>query len=463
MSDKPRVSKFVGKSKITNNSLGNGEVSNTNLPSENSEISDNQLKKDGISTTNEGLGDALSTSLVKSKIKIGTRRRTGRPAVSNAIPDSILQNAELTEAINALLPKNYNFEIYKTVWQIQKLGVKRVALQFPEGLLMYSLIISDILEKFCSVEIVVMGDVTYGACCIDDYSAVALGCDFMVHYGHSCLVPVSVTLIKTMYVFVEIGINLNKLTETIRFNFSNEKRIALVGVVQFLANMHQLQKELKDEYDIYIPQIKPLSPGEILGCTSPKLLGDENDTMILFIGDGRFHLESILISNPNINAFAYDPYSNKITREKYNHEEMFSVRQSAIAKAKKAKTYGLILGTLGRQGSNAVLDDLADKLEKAGKEYVVVLLSEIFPAKLKQFEDIDCWIQISCPRLSIDWGYAFEKPLLSPYEAAVALEALEWQAVYPMDFYANESMGSFTPNHKTIPESLSSKVIKSNV
>lgn len=32
-----------------------------------------------------------------------------------------------------------------------------------------------------------MGDVTYGACCVDDYAARALDCDFMVHYGHSCL------------------------------------------------------------------------------------------------------------------------------------------------------------------------------------------------------------------------------------------------------------------------------------
>lgn len=26
------------------------------------------------------------------------------------------------------------------------------------------------------------------------------------------------------------------------------------------------------------------------------------------------------------------------------------------------------------------------------------------------------WVQIACPRLSIDWGSAFSKPLLSPYE-----------------------------------------------
>jgi len=34
----------------------------------------------------------------------------------------------------------------------------------------------------------IMGDVTYGACCVDDFSAAALRCDFLLHYGHSCLV-----------------------------------------------------------------------------------------------------------------------------------------------------------------------------------------------------------------------------------------------------------------------------------
>ena len=35
-------------------------------------------------------------------------------------------------------------------------------------------------------------------------------------------------------------------------------------------------------------------------------------------------------------------------------------------------------------------------------------------------------------------GYAFHTPLLSSYEAEVALEQVEWQAVYPMDYYSSE-------------------------
>jgi hypothetical protein len=63
------------------------------------------------------------------------------------VPDSILHNEALNAAIK-VLPANYNFEIHKTVWRIQQAGVKLVALQFPEGLLMYACMISDILEEF---------------------------------------------------------------------------------------------------------------------------------------------------------------------------------------------------------------------------------------------------------------------------------------------------------------------------
>ena len=77
-----------------------------------------------------------------------------------------------------------------------------------------------------------------------------------------------------------------------------------------------------------------------------------------------------MIANPTIPAFRYDPYSKKLTRERYNHAEMQEVRHDAETIAKKSVTaidqdensgsvptnsesqlWGVILGTLGRQGS----------------------------------------------------------------------------------------------------------------
>jgi 2-(3-amino-3-carboxypropyl)histidine synthase len=130
-------------------------------------------------------------------------------------------------------------------------------------------------------------------------------------------------------------------------------------------------------YDAHIPRSKPLSPGEILGCTAPRLAPGSVDA-ILYLGDGRFHLESIMIANPEVPAFRYDPYSKKFTRERYDHALMRRVRGDAVRAARKTITvfeditsaseetgslvkpqctspepplWGLVLGTLGRQGN----------------------------------------------------------------------------------------------------------------
>lgn len=70
-----------------------------------------------------------------------------------------------------------------------------------------------------------------------------------------------------------------------------------------------------------------------------------------------------MIANPSVPAFRYDPYSKKFTRERYDHREMRQIRHKAVEDARKSipseKTpvddntplWGVILGTLGRQGS----------------------------------------------------------------------------------------------------------------
>jgi len=378
-----------------------------------------------------------------------TPRRT--PRFANQIPADILNDPDIKEAI-ALLPPNYAFEIPKTIHRIRSSNAKKIALQFPEGLLLFATTISDILTQFChGIETLIMGDVTYGACCIDDYTARALGCDLLVHYAHSCLIPVSTTKIATLYIFVDISIDTSHLLNTLTRNFPAGKTIAMVGTIQFNSTLHTVRPLLEQAgFKLVIPQILPLSKGEILGCTSPKIGVDSNVDLILYLGDGRFHLESAMIANPSLPAYRYDPYSRKLTKETYSHEEMLSLRSSAVNTARTAKKWGLILGALGRQGNPHTLTLIENYLNKQGIPFVNLLLSEIFPGKLAMFDDVDCWVQIACPRLSIDWGYAFPRPLLTPYEALVVLGGREsWEkgdGSYPMDFYGKDGLGRTTEN-----------------
>ena len=62
---------------------------------------------------------------------------TIRRFVGNQIPSEILNDPNLALAIKPL-PGNYSFEIHKTIWRLRNENVSRLALQFPEGLLLYA-------------------------------------------------------------------------------------------------------------------------------------------------------------------------------------------------------------------------------------------------------------------------------------------------------------------------------------
>ncbi|QIW97936.1 hypothetical protein AMS68_003454 [Peltaster fructicola] len=388
-------------------------------------------------------GAPSSTIEDGNAVQLAPKRRTARAL--NNVPDEILQDKAINEAI-ALLPRNYNFELHKTIHRVRTAGAKKVALQMPEGLLLFATTISDIVTQFCpGTSTLIMGDVTYGACCVDDYTARALGCDMLIHYAHSCLIPVNITQITTLYVFVDIAVDVDHLLATISRNFKIGSTIAVVGTIQFNATIHGVSPQLKAAgYNVLIPQIAPLSKGEILGCTSPHLTKEQAVDLILYLGDGRFHLESAMIHNPSIPAYRYDPYSRRLTHETYDHKTLLSDRAKALSQAKTAKKWGLILGSLGRQGNPHIMTMIEGRLKAAGIPWINILLSEIFPGKLALMSDVECWVQVACPRLSIDWGYAFPRPLLTPHEALIVLGGREsWEKAgrYPMDYYGKDGLG----------------------
>jgi 2-(3-amino-3-carboxypropyl)histidine synthase len=98
-----------------------------------------------------------------------------------------------------------------------------------------------------------------------------------------------------------------------------------------------------------------------------------------------------------------------------------------INRAKSAKVFGIVLGTLGHQGNTSILQRLKTMLIKKKKLPINFLMSELFPQKLKLITQVEVsllllscflgfmnlllqvWIQIACPRLSIDWGLEYDK------------------------------------------------------
>jgi diphthamide biosynthesis enzyme Dph1/Dph2 domain len=190
---------------------------------------DNTIELDQAQQRSSGTANSNSERPRRRRI---IRKRTNR-AGGNTIPSSIADNQALISAIATSLPIDYEFEILKTIWRIETSKAKHVALQMPEGLLMYACTIADILRNFSVAETIsILGDVTYGACCIDDLGAKALGADLLVHYGHSCLVPLTTTSVPCLYVFVEIRVDVDHLVECFCKTCPAGTRVHVMGTVQ---------------------------------------------------------------------------------------------------------------------------------------------------------------------------------------------------------------------------------------
>lgn len=378
-----------------------------------------------------------------------------------------LQELELEMHKGTSLPMHYNFELAKTAKRIRTLQATTVALQMPEGLLMFACSVGDALKKACDTleRCVVMSDAAYGACCVDDRGAEAMGAQLLVHYGHSCLVPVDETRIPCMYVFVDIKFNVDHLVECVEQNFAVNKKLLVAGTIQFASSLQEAKlRWQRNGRPVEVPQSKPLSPGEVLGCTAPSMADDKELDAIVFVADGRFHLEAIMIANPTLPTYRYDPYAKVMTREYYDHTGMKDQRREAVEEAREAKVFGVILGTLGRQGNPKVLEQIGNLLDSKGVGYVLFLADEISPEMIGTLVEegcVDAFIQIACPRLSIDWGEGFQVPVLTPFEAFVAFGAAPawWESSaccsntcnkegcsknearvqpYPMDYYAKD-------------------------
>lgn len=369
-----------------------------------------------------------------------------RASASRLIPDEISKDAQLNAAIAGSLPRTHDFEVHRCIWRLRKANARQVGLQMPEGLQGWATALADIFCSFVpSVEsATIFGEANFGACCIDDLGARALGVDFLIHYGHSCLVPTDQTTVTTLYCHVEVEVDVEHLVDTVRHNFTPDKHqgLAFMSSVQFSSGMLQAVEELRQEADekgkTAAPQVKPLGVGETLGCTSPKVCDVD---AVIFVCDGRFHLESAMIQNPHVQGhfYRYDPACLTLTREGFAHNELHVQRKAAIAAAKDARLVGLVLGTLGRQGSVGVLEEIEKLLQHRGVAHFTILLSEISPERLALMSTVDAWVQVACPRLSMDWGSsAYSKPMLTSYEAHVAFGDVTYKDVYPMDYYSNK-------------------------
>lgn len=106
-----------------------------------------------------------------------------------------------------------NFEIERSVEFIRAGRYRRVALQFPDELLsdspaVLTSIRNGLIASTISTgadtqqplpQLFILGDTSYGSCCVDEVAAAHGNADLIIHYGHACLSAPASTAV--LYVF----------------------------------------------------------------------------------------------------------------------------------------------------------------------------------------------------------------------------------------------------------------------
>ncbi|HJW97236.1 MAG TPA: diphthamide biosynthesis enzyme Dph2 [archaeon] len=299
----------------------------------------------------------------------------------------------------------------RLIVEIRRRKTRRVLLQLPEGLKIQAQEIVQALEK-SGAQILLSLETCYGACDILDREAKSLGCDLIIHFGHSQIL--GKTQVPVIYEEHRMGFDPIPLLEKSLKGMELYKKICLLTTLQFLDSLEPVRKFLESRGKSILigkPKIAKY-PGQILGCdhSSAKACEKEADCF-LFLGSGRFHPLGIA-QNVDKPVLFLDFESMKLESLEKEKFRLIKIRTANLEKAKEAKNFGILVSTKQGQGSLKIAESAKKQLERKGRNAWILIAGEFTPEKLLGLK-IDCLVDCACPRLAEDTSL-FKKPIIRP-------------------------------------------------
>jgi 2-(3-amino-3-carboxypropyl)histidine synthase len=276
-------------------------------------------------------------------------------------------------------------------------------LQIPDGLKRKALKIADEIG-----DVFIYCESCYGACDLAINEAKALGCEKIIHFGHSKLME------------SDIPVDYNEMRE--KFNplvlkklEIKEKRIGLVSTLQFLDFLEPVKEFLEKKGKVVKISKGKGYAGQILGCdlSSAKTIEGEVDAF-LYIGSGHFHPLGLALKTEKP-VYVLNIEKNELEDLKELKEKFLRQKYAAIALARDAKAFGILVSVKLGQLNLKLAKEIKKKLENKGKKAYILVFNEIRPEKLEGLE-LDCYVNTACPRIAIDNRTEFKKPILNSDE-----------------------------------------------
>ncbi len=316
-------------------------------------------------------------------------------------------------------------ELSDATKQLKKFHAKRVFLQVPEGLKTKTEgIIAELEEK--GFEVVTSMDPCFGACDLKQDEAKRMGCDAILHLGHTEYVKKTSTPTVYAPLKYELGERFERIVKIIIEYLHDEKinEVCIVTTAQFLHYLPLLKKELeKIKVKVRIEKGKRVEEGQALGCNYSS--AETKASTIIYFGDGLFHPlgihfatgKKVLIANP------IDLQIRPLEEEK---DAFFRKRIMLIEKAKEANSYAILVTTKEGQNRASEAERIKKELEKKGKTARIYTMDFISQEALLGIE-AGAYINTACPRISIDDYLNYKKPIINYPEVEYLLGKKDYE------------------------------------
>ncbi|KFM75594.1 Diphthamide biosynthesis protein 2, partial [Stegodyphus mimosarum] len=366
-------------------------------------------------------------------------------AISRKIPINESERRDHTFSLDDV------YEIPRCIDWIKSNRFSKIALQFPDYLLEDATNVAIELETNTNKEIDILGDTTYGSCCVDEIAALRGSADAIIHYGHACLSPTS--RLPVLYVFGKHFIDIQDATNAFKSLFTDVNGLIIIlyevtysyAVGNLVGNLIEYKNIMVSELDI--PGISSESSNvtemnedliQIKTCGRklciPKMT-NLNDFNIFYIGEQNETLTNFMLSFNHCTFYSYYPLKKLFQLESLDVNKHLRRRYYYIEKTKDAKIIGILVGTLAVSNYMNIIEQLKELIENSGKKSYTLVIGKLNCAKLANFPQIEIFVNVACRESSLIESRELYQPIIIPYELEIALnKARAWTGDYITDF-----------------------------
>ncbi|XP_066298027.1 2-(3-amino-3-carboxypropyl)histidine synthase subunit 2-like [Branchiostoma lanceolatum] len=359
------------------------------------------------------------------------------------------------------------YEIPRCVQWVKKHGFHKVALQFPDALLVDSTEVALKMEKETGAKVYILGDTSYGSCCVDEVAAQHVNADCIVHYGQSCLSPTS--HLPVLYVFCCQPVDVEHCVQSFRKLIPDQHaRVIIMSDVTYSASINDISSRLSQEYACLVTSSLNIPHSNLdtesstqkseqdtdSTSTTQDSLDQDNQVIcrfgrtfclqadteldsysIFYIGKESLTLTNLMMGYNRCMFYSYNPDGRNCRKETLNVNKALMKRYYMVEKAKEANVVGIVAGTLGVSDYLTVINNLKEIVKKAGKKSYTFVMGKLNVPKLANFMEIDVFVLVACSENTLIDSSEFYRPVVTPFEMELACNSCrEWTGEYITDF-----------------------------